>query len=178
MRSARPSRISPAAASTMASYWPSSSLRSRVSRLPRSGSMCRSGRCGQQLHHAAQARRADARTLRQRPRATRSGSTRRRRAGLRARAPRPARSPSGSSIGTSLSECTARCARPSASAGLEFLDEQALAADLGQRDGRGSGRRAWSCPAARRAGRSADAAGRARVRPATGRGGSRGSRWR
>ena len=40
----QPSRFSPAAASTMASYWPSSSLRRRVSRLPRTDSMTRSGR--------------------------------------------------------------------------------------------------------------------------------------
>ena len=37
MRSAQPSRLSPAAASTMASNWPSSSLRSRVSTLPANG---------------------------------------------------------------------------------------------------------------------------------------------
>jgi hypothetical protein len=35
--------LEPAAASTMASYWPSSSLRRRVSRLPRSGSMLQVG---------------------------------------------------------------------------------------------------------------------------------------
>ena len=40
----QPSRFSPAAASTMASYWPSSSLRTRVSRLPRTDSITRSGR--------------------------------------------------------------------------------------------------------------------------------------
>ena len=39
-----PSLFNPAAASTMASYNPSSSLRSRVSRLPRKGSILRSGR--------------------------------------------------------------------------------------------------------------------------------------
>ena len=38
------SRFSPARASTMASYWPSSSLRRRVSTLPRMGTKCRSGR--------------------------------------------------------------------------------------------------------------------------------------
>ncbi len=44
MRSSRPRRISPAAASMIASYCSSSSLRSRVSTLPRSVSSCRSGR--------------------------------------------------------------------------------------------------------------------------------------
>ena len=39
MRSSHPSRFNPAAASTMASYWPSSSLRRRVSRLPRTDSI-------------------------------------------------------------------------------------------------------------------------------------------
>ena len=44
MRFSSPNRTSPASASTMASYWPSSSLRSRVSTLPRRSSMFKSGR--------------------------------------------------------------------------------------------------------------------------------------
>ena len=41
--------------------------------------------------------------------------------------------PAGRSIGTSFSECTARCGAAVHQRRLEFLDEQALAADLGQR---------------------------------------------
>ena len=44
MRPPQPRRFKPAAASRMASYWPSSSLRRRVSRLPRTDSTVRSGR--------------------------------------------------------------------------------------------------------------------------------------
>ncbi len=76
-----------------------------------------------------------------RPRRARRGSGRRRRparrAGPRAAAPRPARSPGAGAVGRSLSECTARSTSPASSASRSADDEHAGAADLGERGGRG-----------------------------------------
>ena len=54
-------------------------------------------------------------------------------AGRRARASAAIAKPGSSSIGTSLSECTAKSARPSLHRDFEFLEEQALAADRRER---------------------------------------------
>ena len=174
---ARPSRFRPAAASTMASYWPSSSLRSRVSRLPRSGSMRRSGRSAQQLHHAAQAGGADhARPAAARASVAKRGARRRHRAGPRAPAPRPARS-----------RRAAPSARPSANAppGGRGRPRARVSSSLTNRplpptlDSARS--RIWSprvvmpSSSTRRPKRALQQR-RAHVRPATGRGGFRG--WR
>ena len=125
MRSPRPRRLRPAAASTMASYKPSSSLRRRVSRLPRRGSMRRSGRkarncvrrrrlevpttapCGRSC---SEAWRGDTSASRGSSRSMTAASTK----------------PSGSSIGTSLSECTARSAWPASSATSSSLTNRPL----------------------------------------------------
>ena len=125
IRSGISSRFKPAAANTIASYWPSSSLRKRVSKLPRSGSIFKSGRCA-------------------------LSSTRRRRLEVPTTAPcgssaklaylfdtkascgssrvitQARAKPSGKSIGTSLSECTAMSARPSCKATSSSLTNRPL----------------------------------------------------
>ena len=108
-------RLSPAAASTMPAYWPSSSLRSRVSRLPRRGSMRRSGRSAR---ISTVRRRLDVPTTAPCGRSARLanwGETKASRGSSRSITQASAK-PSGRSMGTSLRECTARSARPSSSA--------------------------------------------------------------
>ena len=125
MRCPSPRRFRPAAASTMASKPPSSSLRKRVSRLPRSGSILKSGRS------------ASSCTTRRRlevPTTAPGGSAARLSKRLETQASRgssrastaASSKPSGSAIGTSLSECTARWARPSASACSNSLTNRPL----------------------------------------------------
>ena len=120
MRSPRPRRLRPAAASTMPAYWPSSSLRRRVSRLPRSGSMRTSRRC---IFESA----ARSSTVRRRldvpitapggksASVAQPADTQASRGSSRA-ITQASSKPAGSSIGTSFSECTAMSARPSSSA--------------------------------------------------------------
>ena len=89
----------------------------------------------QRAHLAAAAKRARAQLAALRA-ATRGRSRRRRRsrrAGRPARASRAITSPSGSSVGTSFIECTARSTVPGDELDLDLLGEQALAAHLGQR---------------------------------------------
>jgi hypothetical protein len=112
----------------------------------------RSGRSALQQHHAAQAGGAHHRALRQRP-ATQCGDTKASRGSSRSITQARAK-PSGSSIGTSLSECTAMSARPSSSATSSSLTNRPLPPTL-LSCGPGSGRPWWSCPAARRCGRAA-----------------------
>ena len=125
MRDASPSRFSPAAASTMPSYWPSSSLRSRVSRLPRSGCTSRSGRTALSC---TTRRRLDVPTFAPGGSACTDSKwfdTQASRGSSRSRTVHSVK-PAGSSIGTSLSECTARCARPSSSATSSSLTNRPL----------------------------------------------------
>ena len=120
MRDSRPRRVRPAAASTMASSSPSSRRFSRVSTLPRKGAMSRSGRA---MSSWARRRRLEvpSRAPRGRsasvcaPRAI-SASRGSARGSIAART-----IPTGSSLGTSFIECTARWARPSASAASSSL---------------------------------------------------------
>ena len=114
--SARPSRFSPASASNVASATPSSSLRSRVSTLPRSGTIDKIG--AQALHHRlpAQRRGADRRAARQLGDGLRLAADEQRRAGPRAPETPTAPGPSGSTVGMSLDECTARSIVPATSA--------------------------------------------------------------
>ena len=125
MRASRPSRFRPAAASTMPSYWPSSSLRSRVSRLPRSGCTSRSGRIAlscttrRRLEVPTRAPCGSACTDSKR------GETQASRGSSRSSTVHSEK-PSGISIGTSLSECTARWARPSSSATSSSLTNRPL----------------------------------------------------
>ena len=115
MRASAPSRLSPAAARTIASYSPRSTLASRVSRLPRTGTRRRSDRraasCTTRRRLAvpttAPAGSASSEGQRLETSASRGSS----RSSTAASA-----KPCGSSIGTSFSECTARSARRSASA--------------------------------------------------------------
>ncbi len=125
MRASRPRRLRPAAASTMAAYCPSSSLRRRVSRLPRSGSMRRSGR---NALSSTVRRRLEVPTTA--PCGTSSseacpGETSASRGSSRS-ITQASSKPSGSSIGTSLSECTAMSARPSSSAVSNSLTNRPL----------------------------------------------------
>ena len=125
MRAPSPRRFSPAAASTMAAYWPSSSLCRRVSRLPRRGSIFRSGRS------------ARSNTLRRKldvPTTAPGGSsasdaywfdTKASRGSSRA-ITQARLKPSGKSMGTSLRECTAMSARPSSSATSSSLTKRPL----------------------------------------------------
>ena len=125
MRADRPRRLSPAAASTMPAYWPSSSLRRRVSRLPRRGSMRRSGRSARsstvrrRLEVPTTAPWGSASSVAWR------GDTQASRGSSRA-ITQASRMPAGSSIGTSLSECTAMSARPSSSAVSSSLTNRPL----------------------------------------------------
>ena len=126
MRWRRPSRLRPAAASTMASYWPSSSLRRRVSRLPRSGFDLQVGPQRAQQHHAAQAGGADHGALRQVVERRRIACETRASRGSSRSITQASAKPSGRSIGTSLSECTAMSARPSSSATSSSLTNRPL----------------------------------------------------
>ena len=112
IRSTRPSRIRPAAASMIASYSPASSFLSRVSRLPRRLLTTSSGR---------QARKLTSRRRLEVPTTALTGSSARSEKRLETKASQgfsrddmAARTnPSGRSIGRSFIECTARSARPS-----------------------------------------------------------------
>ena len=148
IRDANPSRRSPAAASTMASWAPSSSLRRRVSRLPRIGANRAPGNSRVELRDAPHAAGADRRRLRRgAPRASvdrvdvgcagaepaPARAARPRRAGLsRGSTPAIVR-PSGSTAGMSLLLWTARSMSPPEQRVLDFLDEEPLAADLRER---------------------------------------------
>ena len=126
MRFPHPRRFNPAAASRMASYWPSSSLRRRVSRLPRTDSTTRSGRSLRKLGRAAQRTGAHlgagGRSARRRPTTASRGSSR---SGTAA-----STRPSGSSVGRSLRLCTARSARPSSRASSISLVNRPLVPTL------------------------------------------------
>ena len=130
MRWPRPRRFKPAAASTIPAYCPSSSLRRRVSRLPRSGSMRTSSRfiSDSVWRSSTVRRRLEVPTTAPAGRSARLahwGDTQASRGSSRAITQASAK-PSGSSIGTSLSECTASWARPSASAVSSSLTNRPL----------------------------------------------------
>ena len=158
----RPSRLSPAAASTSASTSPAASLRSRVSTLPRSSTTSRSGRAGAA---AGRARRSDAVPTRApaaaRP-ATRADQhvervlARRRGDELGARR--------RSSPGTSLAECTARSISPASSARSSSLDPARLVPRARSGVARGRDRDEPSSPPSTRGDRRAPARARARSR--------------
>ncbi len=131
MRSAQPSRRRPAAASTMASNCPSSSLRRRVSRLPRMVSMTRSGRSGAQLRRAPQRTGADARASGKVVQACCPPS---RRGHPRAREWPASVKPVGQFGGHVLETVHGHIDATVEQRLLDFLGEQSLAADFGQRD--------------------------------------------
>ena len=125
MRSARPRRRSPAQASSVASATPSSSLRSRVSTLPRIGTTLRSGRtcstcaCRRSDEVATTApggRSISEATLRL-MKASRTSSRGSRQAIVR---------PAGSSVGMSFMECTARSISPASRASSSSLVNRPL----------------------------------------------------
>ena len=125
IRASKPKRFKPAAASTMASYRPSSSLRKRVSRLPRKGSIFRSGR---NARNKAMRRRLDVPTTAPSGKASRSAylfDTNASRGSSRS-ITQASSNPCGNSIGTSLSECTAKSARPSSIATSNSLTNRPL----------------------------------------------------
>ena len=132
MRSPKPSRRRPAAASTSASYSPASSLRSRVSTLPRIGAKRGAGEGRRQLRDAPDAARADARRAAQRGRAPLGrrpappAAARGRRADPRAAASAAIVSPSGSTAGMSLALCTATSMASSSSASSISLTNSRL----------------------------------------------------
>ena len=150
---ANPSRRRPAAARTSASCSPASSLRSRVSRLPRIGVNRAPGKQPRQLRDAADAAGADRRRAAEQRHeifervdgpakaghdvgvcpASAGRATPPHRAGPRAAAPPPMASPSGRTAGMSLLLCTARSISPREQRVLDLLDEQPLAADLRER---------------------------------------------
>ena len=112
---------------------PASTLRRRVSTLPRSGTISRSGRAA--CSDTARRRllvptRAPCGQLGER---RRGAAPRARRADPRARERSASASPGGSSPGTSLIECTAKSARRVEQRLLDLLHEEPLAADLGER---------------------------------------------
>ena len=115
IRDSSPRRSSPAAASTVASQAPASSLARRVSTLPRSTTTSRSGRRWRNWHLPAQARSADARASGQGSQRLRGAARRRHRAHRRARARRRSRSrPGGQRACPSSSGPRCRRARPGA----------------------------------------------------------------
>ena len=112
MRCSSPSRFKPAAARMIASYVPSSSLRSRVCTLPRSGSI---RRWGNVARNWLSRRRLEVPTRAPGGSAVKEAyvfDTNASRGSARSRIA-PSVKPSGKCIGTSLSECTAISARPS-----------------------------------------------------------------
>ena len=126
MRSARPRRRSPAQASSVASATPSSSLRSRVSTLPRIGTTLRSGRtcstwaCRRSEEVATVA--PFGRSASDRGLAADEGIAHvlaRQQAGDRS-------SPAGSSVGMSFMECTARSISPASRASSSSLVNRPL----------------------------------------------------
>ncbi len=125
MRSARPSRLSPAQASSVASAAPSSSLLSRVSTLPRIGTTARSGRAcrtcawrrSDEVPTTAPAGSSAMRLALALMKASRTSSR-----GSRQRIARPA----GSSVGMSFMECTAMSISPASSASSISLVKRPL----------------------------------------------------
>lgn len=131
MRSSKPRRIRPAAARMMASYSPASSLARRVLTLPRRKRICRSGRRASNWAGGAgwRYRRCCRPAAR---RGWRSGWRRRHRAGLRAR--RCSTGPAfGKVHGHVLHRMHGDVGFIVQQGGFQFLDEQALAANLRQR---------------------------------------------
>ena len=139
MRCPRPKRFKPAAANTIAAYCPSSSLRKRVSRLPRSGAIFKSGR---KAFKSATRRRLDVPTTAPCGKSCRlwvwlgrdvaapiccgcCGNTNASCGSSRSITQANSK-PAGSSIGTSFRLCTARSARPSASAVSSSLTNSPL----------------------------------------------------
>ena len=147
-----PGASGPAAASMIASYSPRSSLARRVSTLPRRVAQLRGrGWRAAICACAAQAGGADAPRPRQLGERGVAAARRTRRAGPRARGSPPARSPAAARAGTSFIECTARSARPSASALSSSFTNRPLPPTLSRRRPRAARRRAWTAAAARRA---------------------------
>ena len=125
IRSAKPKRFKPAAAKTIPAYWPSSSLRRRVSKLPRRGSICKSGR---KVRSNTVRRKLEVPTTAPCGRSCRVakwGETQASRGSSRSITQASAK-PSGMSIGTSLRECTAKSARPSSNATSSSLTNKPL----------------------------------------------------
>ena len=142
----------PAAASTSASYSPPSSLRSRVSTLPRIGENRGLRKQPRQLRDAADAAGADRR--RRRPGRASGSALERPRAGrpLIGAGPRASRgssrgrtaaivSPSGRTTDMSFALCTARSIVAAQQRVLDLLDEQPFAADLRRAARPAAGRR-------------------------------------
>src|SRR6266581_8456290 len=125
IRAARPSRLSPAAASTTAWHSPRSSLASRVSRLPRNGCTLSAG---WRSRNCASRRRLDVPTMLPGGNASRVAlrfDTRQSRgSSLAVIAAR--QKGSGRRIGTSFAECTAISARPTSSAASSSLTKRPL----------------------------------------------------
>src|SRR5256885_186902 len=123
MRAARPSRLSPAAASTTAWNSPRSSFASRVSRLPRSGFRSEERRVGKECRSR---RRLDVPTMLREGNASRLAlrfdTKQSRGSSLAEIAAR--QKISGRRIGTSFAECTAISARPSSSAASSSLTKR------------------------------------------------------
>jgi len=124
-RSTMPSRRSPAMASSVASTCPSSSLRSRVCTLPRSGKTSRSGRssstCAWRRREAVPTTLPAGRPARLSPRRAKSASRGSSRGRIAARL-----RPSGSQVGTSFMEWTATSMRPANSASSISLVKRPL----------------------------------------------------
>ena len=125
MRAPRPRRLSPAAASTMASNCPSSSFRSRVCKFPRRGSSFKSGlsarscACRRKLLVPTTAPRGNSWSEAKRGLTNAS-------AGSSRSSTAASTKPSGKSIGTSLSECTAKSACPCSSANSSSFTKRPL----------------------------------------------------
>ena len=125
MRLSSPRRMRPAAARMIASYCPSSSLRSRVSRLPRRLLITS---CGYLARSTASRRRLEV------PTTAPAGSSSRPAYLLETKASRGfsraemtgSAKPSGITMGTSFIECTARWARPSSIATSSSLMNRPL----------------------------------------------------
>ena len=136
MRSPKPTRSSPAHASTIASYWPSSTLRRRVSTLPRMGSKVAPGsrrwswvmrRMLLVPRHGVEPRMADTASIVRGTPACRAGSTSASHGVARGRNAAMT-SPGGSTTGRSLVLCTARSIDPASSASSISLTNRRLPA--------------------------------------------------
>ena len=138
----QPSRFSPAAASTIASYSPSRSLRNRVSTLPRISSIGEVGAQRAQLRAPARARRADARAGRQRvERGVVFAAERIAR--IFALADRGQRHVVGQRARQILARMHRVVGAPLAQREFQFFDEDAVGAERGRARGPGP-RRLWS----------------------------------
>ena len=130
MRFSQPRRRSPAEASTIASYWPSSSLRKRVSTLPRMSSISKSGRSAR----SCAARRSELVPTRAPAARSASRAPTRHRADLRAPGIAASVKPAGK-IGRHIFQAVDRQVdRAGEQRLLDFLGEQALGPDLRKRD--------------------------------------------